>query len=741
MLRWRAARANLMSEARRGELTRLRCLECGGTVVISRTHCACSKCAMKWPVVNDIPRFSAVDGYWGEMSRQEARELLEDARSGSWIKAVHDHFPAGDMNISILDLQRAAWLPLLGLGRDAVALDVGSGLGAITHSLARSLGEVYSVEAVPERIEFTQVRLQQEGLNNVRLIQASALNLPFLEESFDLIVVNGVLEWVGEWNWKGDPADVQLKFLMGLNKLLRKDGVVVVGIENRFGYNNFLGAMDHSGMPYTSLMPRRLATFWLRKHSTPHHRTTLNSGREYRTYTYSARGYRKLLMKAGFSSMSFYWADPGYNQPYKLIPISERRLIQRHLWDLLDHPGPRKSTHLKMAVKRFAAKLPMIPWVIPDYVIFARKAGADETKLELWLQKQLNAGAGVGRSESGPQTGVVFDLQTRPFASNQVLRLWKPAQSCEIAFAKVDVRVDEPTNYSSSEYSNLDTINKMLSAAPERSVCVPKLIGSLTQGNTYYFLETAARGVQFSRRIRRPRYFSNFRRVKKDFARVIRASVDLSQRLAALSNVRKVDSTWYKIPREPEWPQGLATDIARMRYFTSGDKGGWVQHGDFTVENIILDPAGDRIEVIDWGDMAGGFPPLYDVFSLILSSGYVRRSRNRYDLSNNYEYRKASFSDLFFSGEGLGPIMAELVTDACGALNVPAQLIPALLLEFLIIRINYYRTRGGSGSGFEQDHPTLLKVFAEESHRPIFGLYPLASAGGVGSTPRVRTFL
>ena len=77
-----------------------------------------------------------------------------------------------------------------------------------------------------------------------------------------------------------------------------------MGIENRIGYNNFLGAVDHSGLPYTSLMPRRLASMVLQHSKRNHHRMQLNSKREYRTYSYSELGYRKILGKSGFPRTS-----------------------------------------------------------------------------------------------------------------------------------------------------------------------------------------------------------------------------------------------------------------------------------------------------------------------------------------------------------------------------------------------------------------------------------------------------
>src|ERR1019366_6661450 len=97
--------------------------------------------------------------------------------------------------------------------------------------------------------------------------------LPLADKSFDLVVCNGVLEWVGEWDLQGDPRSAQLRFLRSICRLLKDDGGLVIGIEIRIGYDNFLGRLDRSGLPYTGLVPRRLASFLLRHNSSSHHRT------------------------------------------------------------------------------------------------------------------------------------------------------------------------------------------------------------------------------------------------------------------------------------------------------------------------------------------------------------------------------------------------------------------------------------------------------------------------------------
>src|SRR5437660_128893 len=156
---------------------------------------SCRSCARTWPVLSGIPRFFEEKAhYWGEVDRQRADTMLRDARTTSWVEAAKKHLQPHLWDY-LFDTERAAWLPLVGLESDSVALDIGSGYGGITHALSNSAQTVYSLEAVPERVEFTQIRLQQSQVSNVVLVQGSALELPFAPKSFDLIVVNGVLEW------------------------------------------------------------------------------------------------------------------------------------------------------------------------------------------------------------------------------------------------------------------------------------------------------------------------------------------------------------------------------------------------------------------------------------------------------------------------------------------------------------------------------------------------------------------
>jgi len=684
----------------------LRCLKCGAKVDCGSERCVCPQCGQEWPVVGGIPRFFQFPTYyWGEVGREEARDLLESARRGSWVEAVKARFPEQDnMTYGMLDLQRASWAPMLGLGEDSVALDIGSGYGAITQSLSRFAGEVYSVEAIPDRIEFTQERLRQEGISNVRLLQASAAQLPLAEGSFDLVVLNGVLEWFGEWDLSGDTRSVQLGFLRAVRRLLKSEGALVLGIENRFGYGLFLGSRDHSGIAYTSLVPRKVASVMLRHSSQTHHRTQLNAKKEYRTFTYTERGYRKLLSEAGFASVACYWADPGYNRPYHLVPFTMPQWIREHFTLRLDQPGRQPRRSWRRRLKRWLAGAPLLPYVMPDFLLIAKNSNRS-TQLERWMAEQL---PGRGADRSGP---ITWALRTMPYRSKSIVRVGDRSSGRDLAYIKINPGDKTSEAKFEAELANRAKVQLALDASSNGLVTVPRPYSSLRLGGTSYRLESPARYTQFSKLVRLPDYFTDLRRVRTDFLALIEGIVTLTEDLQKIDGIAAIAASWRALPKEIEGrPESCA--LSKIRYFRDEGPAGHrtlIQHGDLSVENLFFQRETGQIEVIDWADLASGFPPLYDIFHFLYSASYLTPSEGRTTFPSELERWIASFKSTFLAKNGFAIIVSQLIHDACERLKIDPKLIPSLLIEFLIIRSHYYK----EGSVQRNVHIQLLEMYAE----------------------------
>lgn len=303
-----------------------KCPACSNELSQTESSYYCIICDKEWVNKNNIPNFIGDDFYWGEIPQAEMQEVNRIAIQKGWKASlemlVMPKYPR--IYEYITNASRADWRFLLPIDSSAVALDVGSGWGSISFLLSKACSQVYSVECVKERIEFQQIRSSQDGTHNIKLISSDIFNLPFKNGSFDLIVMNGLLEWVGLTNKYKTPREAQLKALQICYGLLKENNYLYIGIENRFGYPYFLGAKDHSGLRFTSLMPRWLADTYCKFRKEKLYYGISSDG--YRTYTYSYWGYIKLLREAGFRKVQILYCIPSYNDPRFIVPLDKKLL-------------------------------------------------------------------------------------------------------------------------------------------------------------------------------------------------------------------------------------------------------------------------------------------------------------------------------------------------------------------------------------------------------------------------------
>jgi hypothetical protein len=151
---------------------------------------------------------------------------------------------------------------------------------------------------------------------------------------------------------------------------------------------------------------------------------------------------------------------------------------------------------------------------------------------------------------------------------------------------------------------------------------------------------------------------------------------------------------------------------------------GWVQHGDLSVENIFLNHQTSSIEVIDWADLGSGFPPLYDLFTLFFSTGYLSPMQEAVTFLSEEERWVASFEAIFWSDTIFSRIVQNLMLHACKQLGVPQELIPALMVDFLVVRSHYYKLKS---PGYSRVFQRLLQLCFEQS-RSVFGRFPITPA-------------
>jgi cyclopropane fatty-acyl-phospholipid synthase-like methyltransferase len=267
-------------------------------------------------------------GYWSNLSKQQNAELVSLLGTCSTRDAIAATQP--QHSEVIFSPKRAAALELLGLDGSEVAVDLGCMWGALTIPLAKQTARVLAVDQTLESLKFSEARAIEEDLDNVNFLRGNLRDLALPASTFDLAVVNGVLEWIPEvdpivvddyWHGAkerqgaGDPGEVQIGFLRKVHASLRQAGRLFLAIENRYDYKMFCGVPDpHTGTRFTTIAPRWLANVI----------SKVRRRREYRTWIYSFADIRKQLHRAGFSTVSLYACWPDYRQPEHIQPYGAK---------------------------------------------------------------------------------------------------------------------------------------------------------------------------------------------------------------------------------------------------------------------------------------------------------------------------------------------------------------------------------------------------------------------------------
>jgi len=344
-----------------------KCLFCDGKLQCEEGTMICPSCGKKWQLLEGAsPCFLEGAPYWGEISREKMLNVIDESKESHWKKAIENVQDRNFIN-HVSDEGRGWWRYLLPVKEGAKILDIGAGLGAISFSLAKAGYEVTSVDSVPERAAFLGVRKTQDNVHNLHAACASVLDLPFFDGTFDAVIMNGVLEWVGLSDTTLAPDEVQKRALANIFKVLKPGGVLYLAIENRMSVLNFLGFKDpHSGLRFVTLMPRKIADFYSR---------LKRKGNDYRVYTYSGPGYKSILRRVGFRDMKFYSPLPSYRNFKIIIPTDDPATIKY----CLTHSWNRKRLRLLKYLMPLLRILPavflgaMFSYFSPDYSIIAKK--------------------------------------------------------------------------------------------------------------------------------------------------------------------------------------------------------------------------------------------------------------------------------------------------------------------------------------------------------------------------------
>jgi len=343
----------------------LRCPRCDGVLNYVPDRAMCVTCGNSWDVREGILDFRTVEPYLYdyEYTPSTSRELIANANSLGWRRALRQaHTRFGEEWDEYFyhyneSEERAPWADwLLRSAEQPIVLDFGCGLGAITVVLARLGAQVLACDASFERAQFTRIRTQQESLDRVTVFCWDGTgDAPIPHDSVDVVLLNGVLEWVPESIRAANPWSAQLSVLRALHKVLKPGGRLFLAIENRVALRYLLGTPDHhSELRFATLLPRPLASLY----------SSIVNKRPYRVWTYTLRGYKRLLRDAGYDGVEAYEAFPQYQYPRRLILLTDaQQLLEIH----------SAQTGVEQRLLCILAKLGLAPYFVFTYAFVAAK--------------------------------------------------------------------------------------------------------------------------------------------------------------------------------------------------------------------------------------------------------------------------------------------------------------------------------------------------------------------------------
>jgi ubiquinone/menaquinone biosynthesis C-methylase UbiE len=272
-------------------------------------------------ILDTIHEYFMVKSNYGgvEIPLKEMENTLEIARNKGWrfaIRKIGLNYP--DLLTNTMSSATMDWLfHCLNYAKTGTCLNVGSGWGANTFGLARYYEEVWSLDADGQKLEFQKIRQKQDRIDNVYFARTDCLHLPFPDDYFDLIAANDILECVGFIDHSRTPRQLQIAFLKEIRRMLKPGGCLYLGTENRFSLSSLLGAIDHSGPPFASIVPRKKENLTVRatgKAWDYRKRIQMKRQGENRPCTHSLAGYQKLLSESNYDFVDLFWSS-SHNMP------------------------------------------------------------------------------------------------------------------------------------------------------------------------------------------------------------------------------------------------------------------------------------------------------------------------------------------------------------------------------------------------------------------------------------------
>jgi len=272
-------------------------------------------------------------GTYADIPAENVKTVLEQFAVKPWRQAFKELYEMENpwLYRIVTDPSRAMPMEVLNLARDCTCLDVGSGWGQLCIPAAQWGCRVVALDLTLDRLRILQSIARQEGAT-IALAKGNVLSFPFRPETFDLVIFNGTLEWVG--TGRGSERTIrqcQVDALRSAARAAKAGGTIYVGIENSVGLKYLMGARDdHTRQVHYSFRSENEAEQIMRS----------QGGGRAPAKTWGLNQLKRLASEAGLSVKSVYGCFPDYKVPRHVVPLEEvNQFILQWAIDWEEHHG------------------------------------------------------------------------------------------------------------------------------------------------------------------------------------------------------------------------------------------------------------------------------------------------------------------------------------------------------------------------------------------------------------------
>ena len=227
----------------------------------------------------------------GDETENYLLELFKGGLSSSDRRSILDNNPTWPIRYH-LAYERASLLGWYPFAPGSRILEVGAGCGSITESLVSNVGVTVIANELSERRAMINAYRNSSAKNLEVVIGNLSDYRP--KEKFDYVVCVGVFEYAGTFIESEEPYEQFLEFM---SSFLKKDGKLLLAIENQLGHKYMSGAKeDHTGNYYDGIN---------------------DYPQEKQVRTFGRVELSERLQNAGYDSY-FYYPFPDYKLPTRI---------------------------------------------------------------------------------------------------------------------------------------------------------------------------------------------------------------------------------------------------------------------------------------------------------------------------------------------------------------------------------------------------------------------------------------